>query len=448
MKDYYGRTFDKRNIKNKEAIGFIEPKSLDDFSAEEINNTLVLITDKNNGEKLYLLSDLKQILKANHYSRLEDPLTRLDILDQIPDFHPVIEYEQQAAHYNAWILDENPDFLPLLEIYVKEVLHKADEHAYLETDKNDIRANKSEELDRFYATIANFPQKKQEAFYSLFITNRRCFNQGQFWTFPAKWEVDLQNTMEVNTYAYVLRHRFYTPFPHRNVLIADLISDPENACLHSWGMDVLYLLLEYHIGNNRPFTLFDSTSSIIHLEQAIRARIEQSLIPGSLDSKRGYDAFKRAKNVTIISTVIKLEQACAGYMDYILAKLNVEKEEGYPSPDNLKPGSEPLIIKYKAVYEMYATLQEDNDLELDEEARLTQFKALYNEQERQETIAKHRDGVGIRFLNILSSILSGGIKNLISYYSNEGYAGFWSSRGAHLNQNIATIIDNTQQFSL
>ena len=145
MKDYYGRTFDKRNIKNKEAIGFIEPKSLDDFSAEEINNTLVLITDKNNGEKLYLLSDLKQILKANHYSRLEDPLTRLDILDQIPDFHPVIEYEQQAAHYNAWILDENPDFLPLLEIYVKEVLHKADEHAYLETDKNDIRANKSEE---------------------------------------------------------------------------------------------------------------------------------------------------------------------------------------------------------------------------------------------------------------------------------------------------------------
>ncbi|MCL9685079.1 hypothetical protein [Legionella maioricensis] len=459
MRDCYGRKFKKENIKNKNAIGFVELKSIEEFSTEELRRNAVLITDHKNGDKLYLLSDLQEILKANNYCRLEDPLTRLDILDQVPDFQVAIEFEQQAAHYNASILDKNPEFIPLLKTYVTEVLHIADERAFRDTAKDDIRANRSEELDRFYTAIANFSEEERNAFYSLFLTNRRPYNQGHLWSFPAKWDLDTNNPIESNIYRYAISHKQYTPYSHRNVLVGDFIRDPEDACMHSWGMDVLHLLLEYHIGTNRPFSLFDETNpGSLAMEQELRRRIEQVLVPGSLNAQKGQEAYEKVKHVvnSTISNpepeeqeeyiphpkVLKLEQACTKYMDYILSKLDIETDGNYPLPDELDTNNAPLIAKYRAVYEMYSLLSE-NDPDVDNDERLTKFTELYNQEARRTTIAAHRDGVGIRFLNIVFSLLTCGVKNLITYYATEGYCGFWNSRGANLNKDIATILENT-----
>ena len=443
MKDYYGRTFNKEDIKNSDFIGFYDSKTLDDFSEDEINRLMVLITDKINGDRLYLLTDLEQMLKANYYCRLEDPYTKNDILEQVPDFKPALEFEEHAAHYNALILDKNPDFIPLLKTYVQEILNKEDSYAFADTAKNDISANKSLELDKFYSTIANFPREKKNDFDSLFIINRRPYKQGELWTFPAKWELDETNKLEQYIYNFAINNNYYKPFPHRNVLIADLIKDPEDACMHSWGMDVLYLLLHYHIGTNKPFLLFDrnTNKASFKMEMELRYRIEQDIMSDSLDSLKGHRAHEEIKNTVTNKLLLKLERKCTNYMDYLLKKAGVEKRIDYPSPIDLENRDSVLVKKYTAVYEMYSALKttNPNDSDID---RITEFTKLFNEKERQETIAQHRDNLGIRFLSLVSSLLTFGVKNLISYYSTGGYCGFWNSRGATLNNDISTILES------
>jgi hypothetical protein len=438
MKDFYGRTFNKEDIINRDSISFIKLKSLNEFTEAEISSSTVLITDKINGDKLYLLSELEQILHANYYCRLEDPFTRNDILAQIPDFKVVLEFEQQATHYNASILEKHPDFIPLLKTYVKESLNRKDERAFGDTDKNDIAANKSLELNQFYDTIANFPDDKKHDFFSLFITNRRPYNQEELWTFPAKWELDQSNLNEQIIYRCAINNNYFKLFPHQNVLVVDLITNPENACMHSWGMDVLHLLLNYHIGTNKPFTLFNFTKNprAFEMEMELRSRIEQETKPGSLDSRKGRNAIEKVKDRVTNQLILKLELSCTNYMDYILLKLTVKKEKDYPLPEDLTKNDISLIKKYKAVHELYSSLKQESGKS--NVQCITQFTKLVNDKERQTTIAQHRDNIGIRFLNIVFSLFTFGIKNLITYHATEGYCGFWNSRGANLNQDLAT----------
>ncbi|WED42673.1 hypothetical protein [Legionella cardiaca] len=438
MKDYYGREFNKNDIKNKDDIGLIDPKSLDAFSDEEIRRSVVLIKDPHNGDRLFLLAELRQILKANHYCRLEDPLTRKDILDQVPDFKAAIELEEQAAHYNAYILDKHPHFIPLLATYVKEILHKDDAEAFLDTKKDEIRANHSEELAKFYGQIANFSEQEKNDFFSLIITNRRSFVHGQIWNLPAKWEIDENNAdwQEEQAYHYLTEKGLYTPFPHRNVLVADLITDPESACLHSWGLDIFHLLLEYHMGKNLPFTLFtlEENESGFYMEKTLRERLEPAV---TLNPEQGLAAYRKAIDAACDPMVLKLEQACTKYMDHLVGKLGIS----YPYPQEIDNADPILLKKYHAVHEMYSSLQQRYAGQTDEQC-IAAFKILYEDPERQATIAEHRDNMGIRLLNVLFSILSVGIKNAVTYYLTEGYSGFWNSRGDHFNQSLETILED------
>ena len=473
MKDRYGRKFRKSEILNADLISFTEGRSLDDFTAEELRKETVLITDPDGRKRLYQFPELQDILKANHYCRLNDPLTRQDILSQVPEFQPAIQLEQNAAHYNAYILNKYPEFIPLLKIYVKEILNLQDEFAFRDTNKDDIFANKSEELDKFYQALADMPQEKQEAFNSLFITNRTLYRaatlRGELWTFPAKWVPNEHDPLEQNAYQRAIEARQYSPYTHRNVLTGDAFANPEAACLHSWGMDALYLLLEYHIGTNKPFQLFDRSmyEDLYKMEQNLRQRIEGQLIPGSLDPHKGQEAFKLAqagsihsvapKPVDVIApnhedtlestaTLAKLNNSCTQYMNYILAKLNIEKKRHFPLPSELPSQDEPLTQKYQAVYELYSSLHQQDPF-IDDDDRLDEFTKLYNQKDRQETIASHRDTLGIRFLNIVVSILSLGIKNLFTLYFTEGYYGFWNSRGDCFNENVTDILASPPQLS-
>ena len=277
----------------------------------------------------------------------------------------------------------------------------------------------------------------------MFIINRRPYKQGELWTFPAKWELDKANKIEQYIYNFAIINNYYKPFPHRNVLIADLIKDPEDACMHSWGMDVLHLLLHYHIGTNKPFRLFDRNTNedSFRMEMELRYRIEQEIMSGSLDSLKGHKAHEEIKNTVTNKLLLKLERKCTNYMDYLLKKADVEKRIDYPSPINLESKDSALVKKYTAVYEMYSALKTTNPNDSDVD-RITEFTKLYNEKERQETIAQHRDNLGIRFLSLVSCLLTFGIKNVISYYSTGGYCGFWNSRGATLNQDISTLLES------
>ena len=445
MKDCYGRTFNPDSIQNKDAIGFLEAKPLEEWSETDIACNLVLIKDNNNVERLYVLSDLKQMLKANYYCRLEDPYTREDILVQVPAFNAAIEFQAQAANYNAHILDQNPHFIPLLTTYVKEMLHVEDEARYRDAKKEDIRANKSKELDEFYTSIANFSEEEKKQFLSLFITNRRPYNQRDIWILPANWEVTGYSfTQERQAYTYFVKHNHYKTYPHRNVLLADLITDPEDACMHSWGMDVLYLLQEYHIGKNLTFHVFDQDTAFAQgMEQELSKRIHARLTPGTLDPDKGQDAWVKATQVMNNKQIVQLKKTCTDYMDYLLSQSGKQKEGVYPSPLELENLENPLNKKYAAVYDMYLTLQNNIDGDNDDEC-LDKFAELYNDQGRQEAIAMHRDNAGIRFLNIVASVLSLGIKNLASYCET-GYWSFWNSRGAAFKEDIYSIMQNSMR---
>ena len=94
--------------------------------------------------------------------------------------------------------------------------------------------------------------------------------------------------------------------------------------------------------------------------------------------------------------------------------------------------------KYKAVYEMNATL---NDISPVEEC-LGNFQKLYDQKDRQKLIKSHRDSTGTRFLNLLASIFSLGIKNLVTGYQTGGkHWGFWQSRGESFERDVAKQLD-------
>jgi hypothetical protein len=191
------------------------------------------------------------------------------------------------------------------------------------------------------------------------------------------------------------------------------------------------------------------------MEQELRRRIEQGPVPGSLNAQKGQEAYEKVKHVVDTLSkpepeepeyipsrkVVELGQACTKYMDYLLSKLDVETNTNYPLPNDLGINNPPLIAKYKAVYEMYTSLKV-NDPFVEDEDRIEEFTELYNQEERQAAIAEHRDEISIRFLNIVFSLLTFGVKNLITYYATGGYCGFWNSRGANLNEDIAAILEN------
>lgn len=439
MKDRYGRIFISEEIKNYNDIGFIESKPLAEYSKEEISKNIVLIKSPVNGSKLYLYEDLKHILKANHYCRLEDPFTREDILNQVPEFHVVLDLERNAAHYNAYILNKHPNFISLLNIYVQEVLNTKDLIADAGLNRNLIKANKSAELNLFYENITNFTDDERRDFFSLFITNRSAMylTQLRSWILPAKWDKPVTDYQELSAYNKSKSQKIYTDFPHRNVLMRDLIADPERACMHTWGMEVLHLLLEYHIGRNIPYKIPVGTD-LHDLQLRLSAQIQKKLTPGSLNIVRGRDSFVQVQALFIDKRIAKLKQKCVGYLDHILDTMKIQKQGIYPIFKLLHHDNTILLEKYQAVHELYETLIANTPGINDEEC-LNKFAHLFNQKERQKTIAGHRDSMGVRFLNVVISTLSLGLKNLFSYVQTDGYWGFWHSRGSYLNKALSEI---------
>ncbi|MCE3046428.1 hypothetical protein [Legionella sp. 16cNR16C] len=455
MKDRYGRLFEENEIRNADCISFTDFKSLHEFGEDE----LVLITDADGGKRVYLFSDLQEQLKSGHYCRLTDPMTRQDILNQIPEFKAAIHFEENAVHYNAYILDQYPHLIQLLKTYVEEVLNIQDEKAGKGTLLNIIQANHSPRLAEFYQEVADLPVEERDALYSLFITNRTVYKMrnrdGNYLYFPAKWIPTVGNLREQLDYKSMIERGYYTPFPHRNVRLSDVISNPEDACMHSWGMDILNMLLEYHVGSNKEFRIFNpATNCIAHrMEQDLRHRVEKS-ITQPLHPQKGKYVFEQAKKVTApgfflssmtpehntaesVVMLTKLNKACEKYMQHLLNKMNVNGLFiDYPLPATLvaqnRCSDDKLINKYKAVYELYESLHVCGP-GIDNNSRINQFAERYNEENRQNTIAEHRDGAGIRFLNVLFSILTVGIKNLVTHWITGGYYGFWDSRGASFN---------------
>lgn len=439
MKDRYGRIFYSKEIKNYKEIGFIESKPLAEYSKEEISKNMVLIKSPVNGSKLYLYEDLKHILKANHCCRLEDPLTREDILNQVPEFQVVIDLERNAAHYNAYILNKHPTFIPLLNIYVQEVLNTKDLIADAGLNKNLIKANKSTELNQFYEKITNFTDEERRDFFSLFINNRSAMYllQLRSWILPAKWDIPITDFQELSAYNKSKLQNIYIDYPHRNVLMRDLIADPERACMHTWGMEVLHLLLEYHIGRNIPYKV--PVSDDLHeLQLKLSAQIKKKLTPGSLNIILGRDSFARVQTLFIDKRIAKLKHKCVVYLDHILDTLEIQKQGIYPIFKLLNHDNTILLKKYQAVHELYETLIA-NIPGINDEECLNKFTHLFNQKERQVTIAGHRDSMGVRFLNVVISTLSLGLKNLFSYVQTDGYWGFWHSRGSYLNTAITEI---------
>ncbi|MCW8451559.1 hypothetical protein [Legionella quinlivanii] len=460
MKDRYGRVFEENEIRNADCISFIDFKCLNEFGEDE----LVLITDTDGGKRVYLFSDLQEQLKAGHYCRLPDPLTKQDILNQIPEFKAAIQFEENAVHYNAYILDQYPHLIQLLKIYVEEVLNIKDEMAGKGTLLNIIQANHSPRLAEFYQNVANLPVEVRDALYSLFITNRTLYKMrnregnGNFIYFPVKWIPAVGNLREQFDYKSMTERGYYTPFPHRNVRLSDVISNPEDACMHSWGMDILNMLLEYHVGSNKEFSIFNPATNWIayRMEQDLRHRVEKS-ITQPLHPQKGKYVFEQVKKVTApgfslssmppehntpesVAMLTKLDKACEKYMQHLLEKMNINGPFiDYPLPATLvaqnRCSDDKLINKYKAVYQLYESLHASGP-GIDNNSRINQFAQRYNEEDRQNTIAAHRNGAGIRFLNVLFSILTLGGKNLVTHWITGGYYGFWDSRGAVFSKDV------------
>lgn len=435
IRDCYGREFEKESIKNSDLISLLTFKSLQDFSDEEISTLTVCVTDKHGNNWLYLLSELKGVLKANYYCRLEDPYMRSDMLSQIPDFRVALEFEKYSAEYNAYVLNNNKDFINLLKTYVKESLHADDKYAFKDIAKEDIRANHSKELDNFYQSISEFSEAKKAQFNSLFITNRHPFSYNKLIIFPAKWEPSYS---ESYIYELCLDQKYYTEYPHRNVLLADIFANPEAACMHSWAMDVLYLLLEYHIGTGQAFTLFKPNEEFGY---AVEVHLRQRIIAKKLQAPKGYEARENVARAIANPIRVQLENACCTYMDHLLTELEFNKQTHYPAPAELSHCNNLLYKKYNAVYFLYASLQNYQDIS--DEDSIEKFKTLYEQNDRQNIIAQHRDWLGIRLLAALFSLLRFGIKNTIKFYQTNGYVRFWSSRGDCFNQDIATLLDDS-----
>jgi hypothetical protein len=465
MKDRYGREFKKEDIRNSDQINLVEKKALDEYTREELHKQAVLITDPDGGKRLYLISELQEILKANGYCRLKDPMTHVDILSQVPEFQDVIEFEENAAHYNAFILDENPEFILLLTTYVKEVLNVADVKA---GSGEGLEANKSKELDEFYQKLANMPDEKREAFFSLFCTNRKSYlrklpSGEELLTLPAKWQPAPNNFGEYKLYQWAIKEKKYKPYPHRNVRAGDFITDPQESCTHSWGMDVLHMLLEYHIGRNIPFSVFDRNTNedSFNMEQFLSAEIQKNLNPGSLDPDQGAWFFEKAKEAVSrdLSTVEilncndwglirKLNKECCNYMKHLLAQMPdfpEKKQEKYPKAGFYSVAKPKLILKYLVVLELYEVLNDRPGIS--GKRCIQNFIELYQQGTRQKAIAMHRDNLGVRLLNAIASILSLGIKNLITYGVTKGHFGFWNSRGRTFNEQVEKTLNKYNKLS-
>lgn len=419
MKDRYGRKFFAKDILNRDEIGLIEAKPLSLFSDQEIQSELVVI-ESSGSLRLYLFHELQQLLQAKHYCRLEDPYTREDILDQLPEFSCVRDLERNAAHYNAYVLNNNPDFIPLLITYIKEVLNDQDQWAEKEVPESLITANTSADLVQFFSAIGHFSNQQKQDFFSLFVNNRSPIINTSFLHLPVKWHVN-----KLNVHELFLSKKVYRPYLHSNVLLYDLIDDPQVACMHSWGMDVLYLLIEYHWGTNRKLQVFSSDEdrgSLISMERILQARIAQTMVQGSLDPRQGQAAYLRVKRSCTDYKLFLLQQECIRYRDYLLVK------------DVSMVGE-----KYQAVQALCDCFEEEDPIQTDEQ-KLNQFVSLFSQKQRQQTIAQHRDSIGIRFLNIVLSILSFGLKNLVTYTQTNGYYGFWNSRGANFLQRVTSLL--------
>lgn len=446
--DYYGHSFEHDDIQNRDNVDVEMGQGIDAFTSEEIKRNAVLIDDQH-GKKLYLRSMLKTMLKNNRYTRLPDPLTRADLIEQLPDFKAVVvNFEQHAADYNAYVLEKYPEFVEVLKKYVEIVLHPDDAHRYITANREDIVANNSAELNAIYETIRGFDLEKAAAFHSLFITNRDHFSspQHRLFEFPAKWIRSEQNSDYYDHYTD--RTQEYKPYPHRNVHVGDAFEHTDAACMHSWGMDILHLLVQYHIGMNKSFRLFtqeEMNPLAYHMERALCQRILQNeTSQGSLVPTEGERAFAAVRNFANCEpTFSKLDKTCRAYMDHLLKNLKHIKNTTYPGPEAFfAHPAKVLVTKYKAVYEMYAALHEN---ERDRAGCIEGFLRLYGERKRHETITSHRDSVGVRFLNILCSLLSLGVKNLVTYYKTDrNYAGFWRSRGGSFAHDVSGLLNDTR----
>lgn len=258
--DFFNHPFELENIVNRDQIDIINLIGFSDLTEKE-KKQVVLIKTSNDKQYLYLLEDLCATFKANNYCRLRHPSTNEDILDQIPPLKKTAnDLEKQALNYNAYILDNNPEFIEILIEYSRILMDKENEHAYSDTPISNIGANQNEQLDVLYTKILTMDETKQELLKTLFVNNRNFFSyllnpRGHRWIlFPAKW-----NPSDINekaNYQHFKDNNTYKDFSHPNVLVGDLLTNPAESCLHSWGMDIAYLLIEYYLGKKENVTLF------------------------------------------------------------------------------------------------------------------------------------------------------------------------------------------------
>ena len=346
--DYYGRRFNQDDIQNKDCVDFVSRQGIDAFTAEEIQRNTVFISDQH-GKKLYLRSQLIEMLKSNRYTRLSDPITRADLIEQLPDFKEVVvNFERHAADYNAYVLEQYPEFIELLTQYVRIILDPRDKDRFITARAEEILANNSPELDGIHAIIQGFDADKAAAFHSVFITNREHFHARRegYVEFPAKW---IRTTENQGIYDHFVRDLQYRPYPHRNVHVGDAFEHTNDACMHSWGMDILHLLLQYHIGTNKlPFRIFNDLTAnplAYRMEQELYARLSlETRDQGLLQPTQGELAYKRVRGFTVkrgngerlLSQFDKLDKACTTYMDYLLTQLKAIKvAAAYPEPRTL-----------------------------------------------------------------------------------------------------------------
>jgi hypothetical protein len=159
---------------------------------------------------------------------------------------------------------------------------------------------------------------------------------------------------------------------------------------------------------------------------------------------------KRARaDIDKYSKVPKLKDACINYLQHLLSEMGVKGKrildfnEMMKSPVVTKDSNQLLRAKYAAVYDILKALNKITPGE-NEEASLKELHDNYMQKPRQALIAEHRNNAGIQFLNLIFSILSLGTKNLISYSTTQdGYWGFWSSRGEKLNEDLKNIINKS-----
>ncbi len=307
-KDFFGNEFALDEINNSNSISQIEELSLVSLSDEEIAARVVVVSENQGRAKYaYLLEELATLFKVNNYQRLKSYYTQEDITDKIPAFKKIAVYfEREAASYNAYILKKNPDFVPLLTVAIEVLLDQKDGGRLIDAARDEINANQDPRMVDFYAEIAAFDEEKRNEFNSLFILNRTIFAlQGfPYITFPTKWEpsdrlVPVQGGYlpEYQMYQHFVRNGNYHQFPHRNVMVGDLIRSPDDACLHSWGYDVLYLLQEYFISQGMQINIFSrENATAFAKEQDVKNRITSKMSTVLVSAEWGEKVFERVKH--------------------------------------------------------------------------------------------------------------------------------------------------------